>query len=242
MLKIALIADIHSNFPALKEIFKSIEDEKCDYVYSLWDAISIWPYPYECIDYLLNNKKVNFINGNHEDYFIKSLTKDNQPEYMSDSEFDHQKWIHSQLNKDIKLELSEKPFFLKQKYYNTDFYFCHSNLCHSNDDFQGFWDLRNKNSKELDEIFWEINSSIIWYWHIHKFSDLEWNNRYINPGSAWCQKWEYTQYSIITVYDNYFEVKHLKVKYDKNKLINAMIDKKVPDRNLICKIFFKVNI
>ena len=44
-MKIALFSDIHANLPALEACFKSIEQQKPDFVYCLGDLVgyNIWP-------------------------------------------------------------------------------------------------------------------------------------------------------------------------------------------------------
>lgn len=44
-MKIALISDIHANFPALEETLKSIQEKNVDVIYCLGDLIvyTIWP-------------------------------------------------------------------------------------------------------------------------------------------------------------------------------------------------------
>ena len=68
-MKLAIFSDIHGNYQALKAIFKKIGNDY-DEVIFLGDAIGIGPDSYECVK-LLQEKKVRFISGNHDLYYIR---------------------------------------------------------------------------------------------------------------------------------------------------------------------------
>lgn len=72
-MKIAILADIHSNFPALQVVADDIERWKPDHVIVNGDLVNRGPRPAECLEFVL--QKVNsdgwlLVRGNHEDYVI----------------------------------------------------------------------------------------------------------------------------------------------------------------------------
>lgn len=239
MIKIAILADVHANYPALIEVLKEIEKEKCDYIYHLGDLISIGAYPRECLELLLHNEKVILIMGNHEEYFVKGLSKP-QPNYMSDGEFLHQKWTHSKLGEKMRKKLEKLPLIIDRKFKNTKITFLHSPFKKTKEKFTSFINLKHKYSNELDNLFCDNNSDIIVYGHTHIFSDLKGKKRYINPGSTGCHKEANAIFSVITIFEKYFEVKHCKIPYDKETLVEEMEIRKVPEREFINKTFFKI--
>jgi len=239
MIKIALIADLHANYPALSKIMTELVKEGVDQIFHLGDSISIGCYPKECLDLLLVNEKVTMIMGNHEEYYVKGLEKP-QPASMSDEEFLHHKWTHSQLNDEIKDKVSEFPLRIDEKFYQTKISFVHCPFYYEQSaNFTYFKDLRNKTADELDVLCSDLDADIIAYGHTHIFSDLQGKKRYINPGSVGCHEGSEAYYSIITLLKDRYELEHRRIAYDKAELIEKMEKRNVPDRELIIKAFFR---
>lgn len=69
---IAIISDVHGNYPALLAVFKKIEKMKCTKIISLGDIAGYYCMINECID-LCRNKNVINILGNHDYYLINDL-------------------------------------------------------------------------------------------------------------------------------------------------------------------------
>lgn len=67
-MKIALISDIHGNYPALLAVFDRIRQQNCDLVVSLGDVAGYYCMINECIDLCRKNGVVNVL-GNH-DYYL----------------------------------------------------------------------------------------------------------------------------------------------------------------------------
>jgi putative phosphoesterase len=63
--KIALISDVHGNFPALKQVVTHLEKEKPDIWLCLGDVVGYGPHPSECID-LIREKEMVCVMGNHD--------------------------------------------------------------------------------------------------------------------------------------------------------------------------------
>lgn len=71
-MKIALISDIHGNYPALLAVFDRIRQQNCDLVVSLGDVAGYYCMINECVDLCRGNRVVNVL-GNH-DYYLVSGT------------------------------------------------------------------------------------------------------------------------------------------------------------------------
>jgi len=79
MIKVALLADIHANFPALLAATEQIQRWKPDAVYVLGDSINRGPRPRECLHHLVKmrrEKHWKLIYGNHEDYVLQFESED----------------------------------------------------------------------------------------------------------------------------------------------------------------------
>jgi len=69
---IAIISDVHGNFPALRAVMAEIEKIGCHKVISLGDVAGYYCNINECID-LLRKKNVINIMGNHDHYLVNDL-------------------------------------------------------------------------------------------------------------------------------------------------------------------------
>lgn len=65
MKRIALISDIHGNFPALEKVVSTLEKENPDEWICLGDIVGYGPNPAECID-LIRTTKMICVKGNHD--------------------------------------------------------------------------------------------------------------------------------------------------------------------------------
>jgi predicted phosphodiesterase len=66
---IAVIADIHGNFPALQAVLRAVLSLGCERIISLGDVVGYLAQPGECIDLLRDHDAVN-IMGNHDSYLV----------------------------------------------------------------------------------------------------------------------------------------------------------------------------
>lgn len=71
MSMIAVISDVHGNFPALRAVMMEIEMSGCQRIISLGDVAGYYCKINECIE-LLRKKNVTNIMGNHDHYLVNS--------------------------------------------------------------------------------------------------------------------------------------------------------------------------
>ena len=64
---IAILSDIHGNFPALKAVFTDLETYSCKKIFSLGDVGGYYCMINECIEFLQEHNVQN-IMGNHDFY------------------------------------------------------------------------------------------------------------------------------------------------------------------------------
>jgi len=77
-MRIALIADIHSNIVALESVLRDIKKHSPDMIISLGDQVNLGPCPRETMD-LLKTESVVCLHGNHERYILAAM--DDHPGY-----------------------------------------------------------------------------------------------------------------------------------------------------------------
>lgn len=78
-MRIALIADIHSNILALESVLKAIKKHSPDMIISLGDQVNLGPCPRETLA-LLRSENAVCLHGNHERYVLSAMAGD--PSYQ----------------------------------------------------------------------------------------------------------------------------------------------------------------
>ena len=66
---IALISDIHGNYPALQSVLRELDKLGCEEIISLGDLAGYYCMLNECIQELRSRAIVN-LRGNHDDYLL----------------------------------------------------------------------------------------------------------------------------------------------------------------------------
>lgn len=117
-MKIAVIADVHGNYPALTAVLKDIEAEGVDQVYCLGDLVGYYCMIDEVID-TLRERGIPCLMGNH-DYALcftggvidrsKTCTRI-LGRQLQEIRSDNRDWL-SQLPDHVSFQLGEKTFFV----------------------------------------------------------------------------------------------------------------------------------
>ena len=95
-MRIALIADIHSNILALEAVMKSVRKHSPDRIISLGDQVNLGPCPKETLA-LLKAENVTCLHGNHERYILSAMEGD--PAYDG-ANFESLRWNAAQLTRE----------------------------------------------------------------------------------------------------------------------------------------------
>lgn len=234
-MKIAVIADVHANLPALEAALDAIRAEGCDSIFHVGDAIAIGPYPAECVDLMQNTPNLKCVKGNHELYFVNGLPKP-QPPWMSHGEVQHQLWTHKQLGEHRKSIISHWPMTLEETIGESKTVFLHYGMTSGGKDFMGVTHIPG--SRVMDKIFEEQKGRFIFFGHDHASSDIQGKARYINPGSLGCCPKAIARYTIARYEDGLVDIQHYSVAYDDRPLFKTFEDREVPERESIYKMFF----
>lgn len=104
-MKIALIADIHSNLAALQTALEKIAELQVDRILCLGDVVGYGPRPNECVD-LVKEKCHLSLMGNH-DHAVLGLT---DPFYFNQYAKDAVDWTRRVLSVSNRQFLSQMPF------------------------------------------------------------------------------------------------------------------------------------
>lgn len=249
-MKLIILTDIHANLPAFRAAMDSINAEGYDRLIHLGDAISIGPFPAECLDMLLSIPNATFIMGNHDKWFAEGLPMP-RPDWMSNGEVAHQQWTHAQLYSalksnvkwtqeqlisQLKSTVGDWPYIVEDTICGTSVRFTHYALDESGQDFGPI--VREPTTADLDHLFADATNDLILYGHNHTHSDLRGRCHYINPGPLGCGERPEARYTVIAFNSDGYRVEHRAVQYDIELVEKAYRDRQVPEREFLCKIFF----
>ena len=74
-MKLAVLADVHANWPALQAVAADIERWQADRVVVAGDVINRGPRPVECADFVLvAAQSWPWVRGNHEEYVLSHVS------------------------------------------------------------------------------------------------------------------------------------------------------------------------
>jgi len=69
-IRIAILSDVHSNWPALQAVGKHLPNQSPDAIYCLGDIVGYGPDPQECVQWIQANANI-VVRGNHDDGVVK---------------------------------------------------------------------------------------------------------------------------------------------------------------------------
>lgn len=95
-MKLAILADIHGNLPALKAVLKEIEKENIEKFLVAGDILG-GPYPVEVIK-ILRDLKAVMIQGNFEGYLIKIYSNPSDSDWYKSKQWAPTYWVYKKLN------------------------------------------------------------------------------------------------------------------------------------------------
>jgi len=106
-MKYAIIADIHSNLPALNVVLADIKAQRCTHTVCLGDIVGYYIYPKECID-IIRSMNIPCVKGNHDDY----CSSDGPLDGFNPAAAEAVRWTREQLTEDDRKWLQSLPLTL----------------------------------------------------------------------------------------------------------------------------------
>lgn len=232
MTRIAIIADIHGNYPALEAVSQEIERQQPDYVVVNGDMINGTPMNVEVLDLVREKVRTQdwlVIRGNHEFYYLDFDTERARPEYSNKKRWGSPHWLVDQIPDDHGRFMAtlpdERTFYLPNA----------QPLCIAHGvpgkNTTGFykWQTDEQIAEKLDCVTHRTLVSA----HTHvqidrhiKSGDRAWH--LINPGSVGLplNRNPQAQFAILESVDERtvaggWRVEHLGVDYDRRTIIDA---------------------
>jgi predicted phosphodiesterase len=233
-MRLAVLTDIHANLPALEAALAAIRQHGYDLLVHTGDAISIGPFPAECLDILLSLPRTRLLMGNHDAWFVHGLPTP-QPSWMSDGEVLHQQWTHAQFGPALRTTIAQWPYVLTEICEQVQVTFLHYPL-NVHQEFLPV--MRQPTMTDLDSAFAPYSAKLIFYGHHHPLSDIQGQARYINPGSLGCAPTAEARFCLVDIAHGNWRVNHCSVPYDDAPLYRAFEARAVPERTFIYQAFF----
>ena len=233
-MRIAIFSDIHGNKEALNSIIEDIKKENIKEIICLGDTIGIGPNPKECMDLIINNN-IKMVLGNHELYFLKGTNIDDN---LGESEIKHQNWIKEQITDKQKQFLEECNMTIEKEINGKKVLFEHFPIDYNSKEQYPFYDLKIAKDGSIKEIVDILNYDLIFIGHEH--NDFCIDNKLFDIGSSGCRKDNKTRYTIFDT--ETFMVETKIINFDREIFISDLLKYEYPDRNLIAKWFFGIEI
>jgi len=212
-MRIAVIADIHSNIYALKEAYKYISANRIDKIVVLGDLISDCPYPNRVMEFLYSWKKekeIVFIKGNREEYL---LDFDDSCELKANME--SIKYTYDNLDKKYLKEFMKYSYTHEEKIGKKTVFFSHASKYNTRD-------LLYPNEYNTKKYMDSLDADIIFCAHSHSQFIYYYNNKIlINPGTIghFRDNKKTANFSIIDVTVKKTEIKEISIPYETTSLL-----------------------
>lgn len=235
--RIAIITDVHANLPALEAALAAIAEERCQAIYHTGDVVGFGPYPAETLDRLLHMPDVHFIMGNHDELLVKGIP-DPLPEWMSEGEARHQRWVHAQIDSELRQVVASWPYTIEETWHGLPVTFTHYAPGEDGSSFAET--VPAPVAVELDRMFPDNGAQLVFYGHNHLPSDEQGRARYVNLGSLGCGSEPLAPYGVLEVAEDggYVLERHL-VPYDSSELFRQFAEREVPERDFIIGTIFR---
>ena len=235
MIKLAIFTDVHGNFPALRAALKAIHAQGADLLVHTGDAVAIGPNSQECLGLMLDTPNLYCLMGNHDAWFAYGLPTP-QPPWMSDGEVAHHQWLRQSVSESYRAGVADWSYHLEMKLEEVSLAFVHYGLTRTGRDFVPI--IRQPDVEQLDHMFEQHHTDLVFYGHHHPFSDVQGKSRYINPGSLGCHTAPLARYAIVTIDGDRYTVVHHAAAYNDVPLFQDFEERQTPEREFIYKIFF----
>ena len=236
MKKIAVFSDIHGNYQVLSSILDDINKDNFMEVICLGDVVGIGPDSSKCLD-LIMNSNVTMLLGNHELYQIKGTEIDD----LKTSFVEHEKWVFESLE-ERHLEYLNKCKLSKDLLINGRlFNFCHFFFDDTKE--YPFYPFAILNDGDISLILKNNPVDYMFCGHHHQAFQYNYKNSLFTcVGSSGCVCEYTTFYTVIEIDCDYVKIYRKEIEYDKKSFEKRIKNMDYPDRDIIAKSFFGVNI
>lgn len=220
-MRIALLADIHGNYPALKAVLQDIQDIQPDKIIVLGDIVFKGPQPEKCVEAVQALNTI-VIRGNIDELVGSGRI---QPGFAKSPEheaaiLEEMAWTRERLRDDQLQYLRELPFSYEERL-TPDVVLCcvHANPQNILDNI-----LPDSPIDQIERMFVDTEANIVAYGHIHQPYVRFLNGRcLLNTGSTGLpfDGDPRASYAVLEVRDDDYRVTIRRVRYDVEETVLA---------------------
>lgn len=229
-MRIAIIADIHGNYPALEAVMADIDTQDVDEIFLAGDAINGGPHVREILD-VIYQRRLKMVIGNHEQYVLETREPANGPP----PEWGTSYWTAGQLDGEDLAFIENLPTSLVV----NDMAIFHAS---PQSLFKSIYP--NTTDNTLSDLFADVDQSVIITGHTHLPFVRHWDRKVIvNPGSVGMplDGNPMPSYVILTWIEERFLIQHRRVNYNLESLTKAFQDSGIFDspQRYFAQVFYK---
>ncbi|WP_058302786.1 metallophosphoesterase family protein [Gorillibacterium timonense] len=241
-MKLAVIADIHGNAPALRAFLREVDRRRdVEHIYVLGDMVGIGPDTNEVLDALFSRNDVSLVTGNHDEAVLALIRGEGYPESHSHVRV-HHKWIADRMDPSFRRRLEQLPRTILRTLEGTSFRFTHYSLVKGKERApiagEPFAPIVKPTRENLEALFKDSREDVICFGHDHPLLCLRGGKAvYLNPGSLGCGEKPSAPYAIVEVGKGSVDIRLEEADYDKADFLRSYERLKVPDREFILQVF-----
>ncbi len=225
-MRIAVIADVHSNIFSLNEVLLDIDSRNIDLIVCMGDLAGYATYPNEVIDTIRENRILT-IKGNYDEAVGEELMVcgcDYPDPKDAESAAISLNWTIDETREDNKEFLKSLPLEVNMTFEGKTLKFVHGSPRRINE-------YLKENSKEAEEVMAELKEDILVCGHTHKPYCKKYGNKLlVNAGSAGKPKTgsPKANYVVIDLTNNKAKIEINEVEYEYERTAKAIEDKRLP--------------
>jgi putative phosphoesterase len=241
-MRIAVLTDIHGNLPAVEAVLADIDKRgDIEHIYCLGDMLAIGYETNRILELLFGREDILMITGNHDEAVLALSRQETYPE-SHQSERAHHQWIADRTDPGYLDKIHRLPRQIFQQIEGHAVLFTHYHISHdkatTHISENPFSRIVKPSLESLELLFQEqTDTELICFGHHHPLHHFR-NNRsiFLNPGSLGCQPKPAAPYAIIDIKEE-IKIKLTEVLYDNRSFLEGYERLKVPERDIILKIF-----
>ena len=238
-MRYGIITDVHGNILALNAVLEELEKRNVDKIICCGDIVGIGPRPEETAQklYALKDKLIA-VRGNHEQYLLDAIPDKIHGRDITEDEIGFHKWTRSHVSDDAKAFLKSLPFEQVIEDEGKKIYVAH----YPYDENRKFKKhIMKPNIDESEQLFSEVDADVYLFGHTHvKTFNKNKGKWYINPGSLGCPKdTNLACFGVLNIEKDKIDFEELQVEYDKDTVVNELMEIKFPYYQVILKVFFE---
>lgn len=241
-MKIALIADVHGNAPALQAVLDEIDrQQNIQEIFCLGDMVAIGPDTNEVLELLFSRSDVSMITGNHDEAVLALMSNEEHPASHAHVK-EHHQWIADRLYPAFVPLMKKLPRTLGRKVEGRTLFFSHYAIDEKKAEgpisSDPFLPIEEPSLENLEKIFADHPADLIGFGHHHPLHFFR-NGQtiYLNPGALGCSAKPAAPYAIVEIKEEKIEPRLHEAAYDNTAFLQSYEVLGVPEREFILKVF-----